>query len=48
VKREQAHPAGGMDSVLMRVITMLGDFVGYIVDGDYPVEERDQDEKQKP
>ena len=47
VQGEEAHPSGRMDRVLMRMLAPLGDFVGYIVDRDHGVEQRDDDEEQQ-
>ena len=47
MQREEADPPGGVDRVLMRVIAVLGDFVGHVVDCDDPIEQRYEHEDQQ-
>ena len=39
---EETHPPGRVDGILLRMIAMLRDFVGHIVDCDDAVEQRDE------
>ena len=45
---KQAHPTRRVDRILVRMVTLLGNLVGHIVDGDDPVKQRDDDENEKP
>ena len=47
MQREQAHPAGCMNSILMRVTALMGDLVRHIVDGDDPVKQGDDNEDEQ-
>ena len=47
MERKQAHPTRRVDCILVRMVTLLGNLVGYIVDGDDPVKECDDDKNQK-
>src|SRR6185295_20408105 len=47
-QREKADPTGRVNSVLMGMITVLGDVVGDVVDRDDPIEERDENKDQEP
>ena len=48
MQREQADPSGGVDRVLMRMVAVLRDLVGDVVDHDDDVEQGDDDEEQHP
>src|SRR5262249_12009207 len=48
MQREQAHPPGRMDGVLMRMIATFRDEVWDVVDGDDAVEQHHHDEDQQP
>jgi len=47
VQHEQADPAGGVDRVLMRMMTRMRDPSGNVVDRDDAVDQHDHDEKQQ-
>jgi hypothetical protein len=48
MQREEAHPSGRVDRILMRVVPRLGDVVGNVVNGNDPVGERQEDEQMIP
>ena len=48
MKREQTDPARRMDRILMRMVAVLCDLVGHVVDRDDPVEQGDHDENEQP
>src|SRR3954466_11614281 len=47
VQREEAHPPGSVDGILMRITTVLRDLVGHVVDRDDAVEERDEHKNEE-
>ena len=47
MEREEAHPAGSVDGILVRVIAMLREFVGHVMDRDDAVEERDEHKNEE-
>ena len=47
VEREEAHPTGSVDRVLVRVIAMLREFVRHVMDRDNAVEERDEHKNEE-
>jgi hypothetical protein len=44
VERKEAYPAGGVNRILMRMIAPMSNLIRHIVNRDYPVKKRDEDE----
>jgi hypothetical protein len=44
---EEAYPAGDMDGILMRMITVFGDLIGYVVYYDDGVEKKHDNEEHE-
>jgi len=45
MQREEAHPSGRVDRIPMRVIPRLGDVVENVVNGNDPIGERQEHER---
>lgn len=44
---EEAYPTGNMDGILVRMITVFGDLIGYVVNNDNCVEKKHDNEEHE-